>query len=129
MKTMLRYHGGAVCLIVVLYALTAGISIASFFEECELDVRVLNVEAGLNTSGIKGLTVKVVSLNNAIKNSCPYSTDQTVAVRDPEIVDGQLSAIRAGVQLRLHYTHYSGLGESGVTVGGEKWRILEIVSN
>lgn len=129
MKTTFRYHGGAVCLIMVFYALTAGISRASIFEECELDVLVLDVEAGLNTSDIKGLTVKVVWLNNTFKHSCPYSTDQTVAVHDLEIVDGHLSAIRAGVTLRLHYTHYSGLGESGVTVGGEKWRILEIVSN
>jgi len=129
MKTPIRgRHFARKLKMAVPFLIASNMSISSSFSECYLTAQVIETGSSVNSSEMVDIRARVISLNDQDSYLCTFAVGQEIKIGKTERAENLFTAIQPGAIFKMHYSTYSGLGENGVAVSGEQWRILELVS-
>lgn len=102
------------------------VGMASVFEECLLDVDVLDINANNKLKRVDAITVKVVSVDSKNSYLCPFEVGQKLPIKNIENGGVDIADITQQAGLKIHFLNYSGVGPDGL-VGGVTWKILKLI--
>ena len=122
-QTQKRIYPRSIAVVLILLV-SSGPSRSSSFSDCRFTAQVTSISKPVNLSESKILNIKVVSLNKIESYLCSLVVGQEIEIEIPEKSEVPIDFIQPSVNLLMHYGKYSAMGEDGVAVGGEEWRIL-----